>query len=154
MSTFNKNAPVFVALTTSGGPSGKIAASVNVTLTLEQLGITEQSSGAAPDFAEVAAAIAQINKSTSISTDEKTKRAQKLTADFQRLVSDYQKAGNLPLPDRVATAVIDYLVAYKNFSRTDTAGKAVLAEKDVQVTMNTGSDGSVSFVVSGTSVWG
>jgi hypothetical protein len=117
------------------------------------LGVTETTSDA-PNFAEVTKAIAAINSSTSLSTDEKTARASKITSDFQKLVKAHKEAGNAPLPDRVATAVIDYLVTNKNFSRTDAPGKSVLAEKDVQVTMTPKADGGYQFVVSGTSVWG
>lgn len=151
--SLTKDTTVILALSNNGDGGKRI--SVNENLTLGDLGVDPQASGATePSFAEVQLEVTAITSSAVLTASEKANLIKEKMTDYQNRVNQFKQSGGMNLTDRVMQGVCDWLVKNKDFTTQDEAGKPRISVNDLQVTAIQTHSGEMLFNVVGSSVWG
>jgi hypothetical protein len=132
-------------------------ASVNTQVTFEQLGITEQAletNREKPDWSQVQAQIALIGASRDTS-EVKMAKTQQAINDFNAASQAFQATGSVTVNDVVMAAVREYLIRSHGFSATanNNDNAPYIRMEDLACSSLVTGNG-VTFLVTGTSVWG
>jgi len=148
--TVTKDSVVLVNLSGPGAtPSDRI--SVNESLTLGVLGVDpETEEEKAPEFPSES--IADVNNSD-ISASEKAALIEEICAEYKEVAEAFTGSGGKTLPDRIISAVTEWLVNEKGFSK-DTSAQAPVIKDGELVCSTVMVNNTALFTINGSAVWG
>ena len=147
-----KMTTVLVNISNNGTGGNRVA--VNEPFTLGQIGLDPAKlGGAEPSFADAKAKMDAAMKGAG-TPESRAAKAQGILAEYQASVKAHKASGGLPLIDRIAASVCNYLHAERGFSATGAGNKPKITPADLQVTAFNTPEGGVIFNVVGSSVWG